>query len=232
MGLEPSAVLVRAHARDRGCAAGRAGEPACWGSGPRDRRGLRSRACCLGRLNRRALGPGPVCVVTPLCLESGCGCAQRPSVSAQDRQDLGPGPRRSLTCQVRVSELKVVPEVRAAGRDVQRGDQTQRGGFCVLSAVSGVGGVAGRFLALQALLGASRGLRILGWGSLSPGMQRPQPGLGLVGTDLCPEDIVFLAWPFLQGLNSVSDNRPGVPHPCGAPASATIGRPLDPLRCL
>lgn len=120
VGLEPSAVLVRAHARDRGCAAGRAGEPACWGSGPRDRRGLRSRACCLGRLNRRALGPGPVCVVTPLCLESGCGCAQRPSVSAQDRQDLGPGPRRSLTCQVRVSELKVVPEVRAAGRDVQR----------------------------------------------------------------------------------------------------------------
>lgn len=61
-------------------------------------------------------------------------------MSAQDRQDLGPGPRRSLTCQVRVSELKVVPEVRAAGRDVQRGDQTQRGGFCVLSAVSGVGG--------------------------------------------------------------------------------------------
>lgn len=110
--------------------------------------------------------------------------------------------------------------------------KTQRGGFCVLSAVSGVGGVAGRFLALQALPGASRGLRILGWGSLSPGMQRPQPGLGLVGTDLCPEDIVFLAWPFLQGLNSVSDNRPGVPHPCGAPASATIGRPLDPLRCL
>lgn len=150
-------------------------------------------------------------------------------MSAQDRQDLGPGPRRSPTCQVRVSELKVVPEVRAAGRDVQR---PREGVFVSSRPSAGWGGVAGRFLALQALPGASRGLRILGWGSLSPGMQRPQPGLGLVGTDLCPEDIVFLAWPFLQGLNSVSDNRPGVPHPCGAPASATIGRPLDPLRCL